>query len=123
MKHDDGKDANVFVIDDDDAIAGVLTTVLTDADFHVSSFSNGRDAISEVKKQQPDVVIIDYVLPGERIEDVILSLRREREKDIPFIMMSAHISAAQEAKRMGINRFLAKPFQRDTVLEAISMSL
>ena len=97
----------IYVIDDDGAIASVLDLILTAEGFSVDVFLTGREAVRQLDRKVPDVVLLDYMLPGENIEKVIARIRDVAGKNLPIILMSAHLGAQKEMQKLSLSDFLA----------------
>ncbi len=113
----------VFIIDDDVAIREVLTSILEGEQYNTDGFPSGKAALLNAEEKRPDLILLDYYLPDESAEQVIEALRRRVDADLPILLMSAHMQAAEVAKRLELKDFLAKPFQLETVLQAVRKCL
>lgn len=119
MKHQARK--YIFVIDDDPSIDEVLTTILELEQYIVKTFTSGKAAIAQAIGEAPDIILLDYFLPGESAENIINSLRGIRQ-DMSIILMSANMKVSEIAVELSVSEFIPKPFQRETVLAAIKRS-
>lgn len=103
----------VLIVDDDPRIGDVLQQLLEDEGFVVDRGCDGCDALIQIERRKPDVVLADMKMP--RLDGV--SLLREinsRWEDINVILMSASESP------VGLNvPFLQKPFNLEDVLHTI----
>ncbi len=111
----------ILVVDDDRGIREALVEVLLSAGYRVSTAKNGEDALERLKAIQPDLILLDLMMPvvdGWQFRD---ALRRNRTlADIPVIIISA--VATQHASSLGdVAACLSKPFSIDALLDAISM--
>ncbi len=113
----------IFVIDDDAAIRDVLTSILEGERYNAEAFSSGKMALEKAEKVKPDLILLDCYLPDENAERVIGEFREEIDADLPILLMSAHQQAFEVARRLALNDFLAKPFQLETVLQAVRKCL
>ena len=99
----------VLVVDDDQTIQDYFERVLKE--YRVLKASNGTEALEIVKKERPDLVLLDIRMPGI---DGIETLRRIKavDRDITVIMLSAHrtLQTNLEAAKLGAYTSLAKPF-------------
>lgn len=113
----------IFVIDDDVAIRDILTSILEGEQYDAQAFPSGKIALLQVEEKKPDLVLLDYYLPDENAEDIVDEFRERRGGGLPILLMSAHMNVSEVAKRLGLKYFLAKPFQLETVLQAIRKCL
>src|SRR6516164_1777505 len=93
---------NILVVDDEEAIREVVSTMLESRGYQCTSVSNGRAAQECVKKHTPDLVLSDMIMP-EMDGIKLLDWLRQYDVDIPVIMVTAihDISTALEAIRRG----------------------
>lgn len=111
---------NILVIDDNPSIGEVLEVVLTAEGFSVTILHNGNTIIEDIKKYQPQVIILDYLLAEQKGTDIARTIRQHNgTKHVPLIMISAHPKAHEEARRVGITVFLEKPFEMQQLLSHI----
>ena len=112
----------ILVVDDEMMIREVLVDLLTDEGYHVVAVTNGQRALEVLPLEQPDLVIIDIMMPGLDGREVV---RRMRETNhlppIPVIIMSAAI--AMEPPSSPATLFLPKPFDIDELLNSIERLL
>ncbi|MGC4089396.1 MAG: sigma-54 dependent transcriptional regulator [Polyangiaceae bacterium] len=116
--------ATVLVVDDDAAVALVLSALLTQAGYEAVRADSGAAALSLLERRPVDVVLSDVRMPGL---DGLSLLQRVREgwPDIPVILLTAHasVSLAVDAMKAGAQDFLEKPFEREAVLFVIEKAL
>src|SRR2546423_9056880 len=105
---------NILVVDDEEAIREVVSTMLESKGYRCTAVSNGRAAQDHVKRTTPDLVLSDMIMPEM---DVIKLLQWLRQYDpaVPLIMVTAihDISTALEAIRRGAYDYILKPFEKD----------
>ena len=112
---------HVLIVEDDAAIRGMLEDVLQAAGYVVSLASGGLDALAHMRQHQPDLVLLDLMLPD--IDGWTVLQRRERERDIariPVLVLSAAgPTGLAQAQEVGAPVYLAKPFDIDNLLKEI----
>lgn len=113
----------IYVVDDDVSIGEIVTMLLELEGYKVNSFSAGKDGIEKAKKDKPDLLLLDYFLPGEKAEDIIINMRNVVDEKLPILLMSANSDAGRIADKLSVNEFIAKPFHRERLLEAIERNL
>ncbi|MEK6674676.1 MAG: sigma-54 dependent transcriptional regulator [Planctomycetota bacterium] len=104
--------ATILVIEDEPILARNICDALTLAGHEVSHVSSGEEGLKTAKINEPDIVLLDYRLPGI---DGLETLRKLRQS-VPasaVIMMTAHggVSTAVEAMKSGASDFLTKPME------------
>ena len=113
----------VLVVDDDPEICQLLVTFLGFAGFDVLTASDGREALRQLALAvtPPTVILLDLMMPiMDGIEFRSHQRRDIRFRDIPIVCLSARHDARQTAARLGLSEFLAKPFELDAVVAAVS---
>jgi DNA-binding NtrC family response regulator len=117
----------VLVVDDEKNMRWVLRQALEAEGYEVVEAADGKEALSAVGEQEPDVLILDHKMPAP---DGMEVLRRLRAKDhrFPIIMLTAHgnVQTAVEAMKAGASEYLTKPFDLEelklSIEKAIAMS-
>ena len=101
----------VLVVDDEQQIRDLLSKFLTKKGYEVVSASNGEEAIELAKTENPQVILLDVMMPGI---DGIQTCRRlkeeEKTKSIPVIMITAFPDRDVEAYLEGADDYVVKPF-------------
>ena len=115
---------NILVVDDEEAIREVVSTMLESKGYHCASVSNGRAAQDFVRKQTPDLVLSDMIMP-EMDGIKLLDWLRNYDPEIPVIMVTAihDISTALEAIRRGAYDYILKPFEKDQLFHGVGRAL
>ena len=106
----------VMVVEDEPAIRGLLSMTLESENYHVETAGDGQEALDKVEQVQPDAILLDLMLPTMDGWAVIDALSEKRETDgIPIIAVSATQRYLNVGER-GVQAFLSKPFDVDTLL-------
>ncbi|MBI1950893.1 MAG: sigma-54-dependent Fis family transcriptional regulator [Acidobacteria bacterium] len=116
--------AQVLVVDDEQNVRKVLGALLTQAGYLVASAASGKEALEQVRSQDPDLVICDLKMPGMDGLEVLVEMRAEFP-EIPVVLLTAHgtVETAVEAMKRGAHDFLTKPFDRDKILEIVGKAV
>ena len=117
-------DARVLVVEDDAALREALEETLADAGFKVSVAADGAEAMLQVERALPALVISDVQMsPVDGLE--LLAWLREQHADVPVVLMTAYgsIEQAVAAMQQGAMDYLAKPFEADALLEMVERYL
>lgn len=114
--------AKILIIDDEDAIAEILSDSLTDEGYEVQTASNGTDGLNKISEFSPDVVLLDIWMPGEIDGIEVLNRAKPKYPSVEFIMMSGHgtIETAVKATKLGAWDFVEKPLSMDKISILIS---
>jgi putative nucleotidyltransferase with HDIG domain len=112
--------AHILVVDDEEAIREVVSTMLESRGYQCTTLSNGRAAQEFVRKETPDLVLSDMIMP-EMDGIQLLDWLRGYDPEIPVIMVTAihDISTALQAIRRGAYDYILKPFEKDQLFHAV----
>ncbi|MCE5243909.1 MAG: sigma-54-dependent Fis family transcriptional regulator, partial [Desulfobacteraceae bacterium] len=104
----------ILVVDDEASILQSLQGVLQDEGFRVGTADCGEDALEEVRRDLPDLVILDIWMPGVDGLTVLGELKKTYPS-LPVIIISGHgnIETAVKATRIGAFDFVEKPLSVD----------
>ncbi len=109
----------VLVVDDEPRIVKFLTLRLKASGYEVLTACNGWEALEVVQSQEPDLVVLDVVMPGM---DGFETLKRVRAVSaVPVIILSAKGANADKVRGLGLGAddYLAKPFSPDELVARI----
>lgn len=112
---------NILVIEDNHAILDVITLILQSEAYKVSGLSRGADMMEHINSFQPDLMILDIMLPDGDGRELLTQIRNnEKTSKIPVLMISAKYTAKTiQHGAHKPNGFLAKPFDIDDLLDKI----
>jgi two-component system phosphate regulon response regulator PhoB len=112
----------VLVVEDEAAIVTMLRYNLEKQGFRVAEAFDGREALIRIQEQQPDIVLLDWMLPQMSGIEVCRQIRRgAATRDLPVIMVTAR-TEDQDAVRglnSGADDYITKPFNIDSLLARI----
>ena len=109
----------VIVIEDDEAINDILTIMLTNSGYSVSSVRTG-EYFADQNAAKPDLFLIDRNLPGINGIEICKQIKSEPgTRDIPVIMISASAGFVEPAKAAGADACIEKPFSRRELFDTI----
>ena len=115
---------HILVVDDEEAIREVVTTLLESQGYTCTPASNGKVALQYLNGHSPDLVLSDMVMP-EMDGLKLLEWIRTHDKDVPVIMVTAmhDLSTALEAIRRGAYDYILKPFEKDQLFLGVRRAL
>ena len=121
MNNPENKHNHVVLIDDERAMRESISQWLALANFEVSAFSNGVEAIDTLKNDFEGIVVTDLRMPDFDGMDVVRKTM-EIDSDIPVILITGHgdVDSAVKAMQIGAYDFIEKPYEPDRLLTAIS---
>lgn len=113
----------ILVVEDEPTLAETLTYNLEGQGYAVFSCGNGKDALHVAKSEQPDLVILDVMLPGIDGFEVCRILRRDT--NIPILMLTARSSEIDKivGLEVGADDYLSKPFSMRELLARVKAHL
>jgi DNA-binding response OmpR family regulator len=117
---------SVLIVDDEPMARTLLRLMLVRAGFNVSEAENGSDALAKVKKNRPDIVLLDVMMPGMDGFMVCESIRgNEDMADLPIIMLSAKtdLDSINRGLRLGATKYLTKPISPEDLTEHVREAL
>src|SRR5215217_1145460 len=114
----------ILVIDDEAAIRDSLKMILEYEDYDFLGAGSGPDGVAAVRREPPDVVVLDIKMPGMNGLDTLAEIRKLDEA-LPVAMISGHgtITDAMQATRLGAFDFIEKPFTSERVLVTVAKGL
>lgn len=105
----------IVVVEDDHDVATLVTEVLNDEGFEAVT-ADHRASAAEVTRMRPRVVIIDLFLGHVRAGEFLAALRHGDASHVPVVLMSAAQDVEAQARSLGANAFLPKPFDIDALI-------
>jgi two-component system KDP operon response regulator KdpE len=117
----DGKKQCVLVVDDQPKVLRFVEIDLKVRGFEVITTTSGSEALELVRSGEPDIMLLDIIMPGMNGFDVLEKLRDFTQ--LPVIAFSASPGNYHDAMRLGANDFVAKPFQPDEMASKIESLL
>jgi two-component system, OmpR family, response regulator MprA len=109
----------ILVVDDDPEIVSFLKRGLTYEGYTVDTASDGAEALVKIREREPDLVVLDIMMPG--IDGMEVSRRLRQGSDIPILMLTAKGTVADRVAGLdsGADDYLVKPFSFDELLARV----
>jgi DNA-binding response OmpR family regulator len=118
--------ATVLVVDDAPTNVKLLRLVLKDAGYRVLEAASGPEALVTLRRDKPDVMVLDVRMPGMTGYDVCREIRHDAEfATLPVIMVTALSLPEERIKGIeaGATDFITKPFNKKELLARVQLSL
>ncbi|WP_026072538.1 response regulator [Nodosilinea nodulosa] len=118
-------DFRILVVDDIDDNLFLLQTVLETVGYEVDTAGNGGTALAKVKREPPDLILMDVMMPDMNGYEVTRQIRQNPNLPfMPILMVTAYdtISSAQ-GLALGPNNFIRKPIEFDQLLSKVATLL
>ena len=110
---------HILVVDDDPEIVSFLKRGLIYEGYTVATASDGAEALSKALEKEPDLIILDIMMPC--IDGIEVSQRLRQASDVPILMLTAKGTVADRVAGLdsGADDYLVKPFAFDELLARI----
>jgi len=114
---------NILVVDDEKKIVEIVRAYLEREGFKVTSVCDGRTALGLARRQHPDLIVLDLMLPEMSGFDVCRALRKE--SDVPIIMLTARDETTDKivGLELGADDYVTKPFDPKELVSRIKAVL
>jgi two-component system chemotaxis response regulator CheY len=116
----------VLVVDDEPEVRRLTESLLTEHGYHVIVASHGKDAILRLREQVPDLIVLDLNMPvmdGWQFRTEQRYLPDKKCAAIPVLLLTAEEDAAVHAQTLQAVGVIAKPFDPDDLLDAVSAAI
>jgi len=118
--------AKIFIVEDEPSIVQLVKYNLEKQNFKVLVSNNGEEGLQEIKKTEPDLILLDWMLPDLSGIDICKALRKDTKfKNVPIIMLTAR--SQEEDKVLGLNvgadDYLPKPFSNPELIARVNALL
>lgn len=115
---------HVLIADDDVAIVEVVSMVLEDEGFRISSTNDGQTVMQLKQEDLPDLILLDIWMSGIDGRDIVKHLKSQpHTMGIPVVMFSANRDCEAIALECGAEDYLLKPFDIEDMLAKINKYL
>lgn len=117
---------HVAIIDDDPMVLNLISLILRDEQFKVTTISSASQALTLLPQTVPDVICCDLMMPGMSGIDFLKARQQESVLvDVPVIIISGSGSEHlfQQAERLGSFDILIKPFNSEKLITAIQTAV
>jgi signal transduction histidine kinase/DNA-binding response OmpR family regulator len=109
----------ILVVDDEANIRELLTQEFTEAGYAVSVATDGSDALKQVRRERPDLILLDVMMPEMNGFDVAAVLKNDpATMDIPIVILSI-VQDRDRGFRLGVDRYLTKPIDTDLLFKEV----
>jgi len=114
----------ILVVEDDYDILCVLTDLLNDEGYEVVGLNYTASIVESVRESRPDLVILDFLLPGINGGEHCLELKANPEfSGVPVILMSGFPRFPESFGDFGSDGFIEKPFDVNAILHLVECCL
>ena len=112
---------HVLVVDDDREIAESLRHALAEVGYEVSIAADGNQGLAYVEAKNPDLIILDMMMPRRSGFLVLERMRQVNQTPAPVIMITGNEGTRHQkyAEMLGVNDYIHKPFTMDRLLKSV----
>ncbi len=106
----------ILVVDDEEDVLGVFQQIIPKTEYTVLIAKTGKEALEQVEKESPNLVVLDLKLPDISGIDVLRRVKRVNN-NIEVIMITGYgtIETAKKAMRLGAYDYITKPFDNSKI--------
>ena len=118
--------SRILIIDDDKDVTNLISTRLVSHGFKVSVANAPEDAFELLKKDTPDLILLDLIMPGIDGYEVLRKIRLDKKtKEVPVIVLTAKLDQSDKvnAFNMGAQDYITKPYEPEEFLARIKVAL
>ena len=114
----------ILVADDDVEVQEIVQSILTKEGYEVSVAKDGNEAVNLARQVKPDLILLDYLMPGLSGLEVCQALKGDKEtSSIPVLMVTAHPMEKERSLQAGAVDFIVKPVEKTDLLHRIKSVL
>lgn len=116
----------ILIMDDEPTIADLLTEALADEGYETFMTTQSLRFFDAVREHQPDLILLDIMMPYLDGRDELKLLAMAVERQIPVIVVTAFLGAGneeQEFKEAGVVHIVYKPFNLDKLVELVKQTI
>ena len=115
--------ARVMVVDDEEDLRNLVKMVMEKEGFEVESAEDGNDFLEKVDRFQPDIVILDVMMPGPSTKEILQKLR-EKGVDSKIVLLTVVRFSSEEIKKLSemgnVVGYMTKPFDIPELVSEIN---
>jgi CheY-like chemotaxis protein len=113
----------ILVVEDDEFCRDLVEQILSMNGYLVKGAANGLEALHVLETMVPDLILLDMKMPVMSGWEFSRRLKEQRDRTIPFVIVSAAEDIRLRAQETGADGWLEKPFELDDLLQTVEMSL
>lgn len=119
------RNLKVLLVDDDAEIVETVSYALESAGYDVVIARDGNQGLALAERENPNLMILDMMMPKRSGFLVLEKLRRELDLPLPVIMITGNEGSRHQAyaELLGVSEYIRKPFSMDRLLDAVARLL
>lgn len=115
------EEKRILVVDDDQNMLQLLYTFLRDS-YRVTTVTNGQEALDAIRQEMPDLMLLDYLMPGMNGKETLEIIRKDEElKDLPVFFLTgvSDTNKISECLKLDPIGYILKPIGKFSLLAKI----
>jgi len=108
----------VLVVEDDSDIASLLSEILENEGYAAVAVTDNDDLKGQLDPR-PDLIVLDLRLTRGSADQILQTVRARGLGDVPVVLLSAAGDLAERADELGVNAYVAKPFELEELLVVV----
>ncbi len=111
----------ILIVDDSAFMRGILKHILSKK-YEIVEADSGDKALEQVKKEKPDLVLLDIIMPAGEEEGVRVlqeTMKTNRGAQVVMITAIGHDAIIKQCKKLGAKDYIVKPFDEDQVIGTV----
>jgi len=117
----------IMVVDDEEHLLELVRDILEGEGFEVITASNGMECLEKLKKEHPDLILMDIMMPGMSGKETVKKMRANtKTKDLKVAFLTVSVSSAFERKTMkelNVVDYILKPFDNEDLVRRVKKLL
>ena len=118
MSNGENRRPRVLVVEDDSDIASLLSEILENEGYAAVAVSDNDDLKGELDPR-PDLIVLDLRLTRGSADQILQTVRARGLGAVPVVLLSAAGDLAERADELGVNAYVAKPFELEELLVVV----
>jgi len=106
-----------MIVDDEPGIGKVLRVEFRLSGYDVTTTTSGAEAIELIRAQEPDVVLLDIIMPDVSGTDVLNEVRTFSQ--VPVIVFTGYAEMGRSALNLGADDYITKPFDHELLMDKV----
>lgn len=115
--------SDVLIVDDDDGVRRLVSTVLSEHGFEVRTSANGQEALNECLQDPPSLIVLDLEMPVMDGRTFAMALSSQQLDRLPPIIVLSAYGARRAAREIGAAGWMQKPFDEQRLVDMIEATL
>ena len=119
------KSKRILLVDDDPEIIETMKGALQSKGYDIITARDGNHGLAMAEKEQPDLVVLDMMMPKRSGFLVLERLRKNKEKPLRVVMITANEGSRHRAyaEMLGVDEYIRKPFPMDRLIDTVNRLL